>query len=126
MSGNTKDVCTDGIPLISAGPSIMEPCIGGISAPPTIAITKPADARLASSPIPLSAMPYMVGNINDIHAEVAIKQYNPVYPPTKIVPSDKTKPPIANSINSCPGLKKPKRNVHIKRLAKNIPMATML
>ena len=47
-SGSRKDVLTDGkLPIIEPA-SINCPCKGGISAPPTIAITRPADARLAS------------------------------------------------------------------------------
>lgn len=54
--------------------SIMAPCSGGISAPPTIAITSPAAPSVESSPSPFSAIPYMVGNISDMKMEVATRQ----------------------------------------------------
>ena len=49
--------------------SIMEACNGGNIEPPNIAIIRPAAPNFASSPIPFRAIPYIVGNISDIHAD---------------------------------------------------------
>lgn len=48
IKGKTKDAFTAGIPSILPI-SIIDPCNGGINAPPTIAITNPAAPSVESS-----------------------------------------------------------------------------
>lgn len=56
INGRINDALTAGSqPTVPR--SIMEPCNGGIKAPPTIAITNPAAPRVESSPKPFSAIP---------------------------------------------------------------------
>ena len=67
--------------------SIIWPCIFGIIAPPTIAITSPAAPNFDSSSVsPLSERPYIVGNITDIKNETITKEYNPNSLLIKITP----------------------------------------
>lgn len=57
--------------------SIIIACIGGNTEPPSIAMISPAAPNLVSSPNSFSATPYMVGNISDIHPEIATNEYIP-------------------------------------------------
>ena len=58
--------------------SMMIACNGGRADPPTMAITCPTAPILASSASkPLNESPYIVGNINDIHADTPTKLYKP-------------------------------------------------
>ena len=63
--------------------------------PPPMAKINPAEAILASSPNPFSAMAYIVGNIKDMHAEIATNEYKPIIPGKNIAPKVNIPPPKA-------------------------------
>ena len=73
INGSTNDTFTAGRPAISPL-SIIIACRGGSTEPPSIAIIRPAAPNFASSPNPLRAIPYMVGNISDIQPETATSE----------------------------------------------------
>lgn len=77
--GIRNDTLTAGMPN-NVLQSIMEACNGGNIEPPNIAIIRPAAPNFASSPIPFRAIPYIVGNISDIHADTPTRQYRPYIP----------------------------------------------
>src|SRR4030095_7581060 len=60
--------------------SDISPIIGGIIAPPTIDITRKAEAILLSSPRPLIPKAKIVGNIIDIKKGAASNAYTAVFP----------------------------------------------
>ena len=55
-NGRMNEKLTDAIPA-TVPRSIIAPCIGGIKAPPTIAITRKAAPRVLSLSTPSRAMP---------------------------------------------------------------------
>ena len=68
----------------------------------------------------------MVGNINDMNAEVAIRQYKPPMFCINIVPVMVKMPPIAKNINKRREFTYFISIVLMKRLVKNIVIAIML
>ena len=73
MNGRMNEALTEGMPA-TVPRSIIAPCNGGIKAPPTIAITRKAAPRVLSLSTPSSAIPYIVGNIRLMNADVATRQ----------------------------------------------------
>ena len=68
----------------------------------------------------------MVGNISDIKADVAMRQYNPGIPSIRMVPLVVRMPPMAKYISNRRALMYFIRQVQIKRLVRKNAMATML
>ena len=104
MNGKMNETLTAGIEPISFISMILA-CNGGSTEPPRIAIIRPAAPNLASSPIPFRAIPYIVGNISDMHAETATRQYSPKIFCRKIVPNVKIPPKMARIISNFPALR---------------------
>ena len=124
--GNEKDKLTAAkLPIVPL--SIINPCKIGIKAPPTIAITNPAAPKVESSSLkPLSAIPYIVGNIKDINAEVATRKYSPIMPSIKITPEVVIMAQAANMVSNFFEFMYFIKNVLINLLDKNIVIATIL
>ena len=123
--GIRNDTLTAGMPN-NVLQSIMEACNGGNIEPPNIAIIRPAAPNFASSPIPFRAIPYIVGNISDIHADTPTRQYRPYIPSINITPVVKIVAATESVARSAPGLKYLRMKVHINRLMQNITIAIML
>ena len=105
MNGSINEAFTAGNELPIVPKSMIEACNGGNIDPPRMAMISPAAPNLASSPIPFNAIPYIVGNISDMHAETATRLYNPQMFWKKITPNVNIAAAMASIRNSFPGLR---------------------
>ena len=61
---------------------------GVSNAPPSIAMIKPdAPILVSAGSMPSNAIPYIVGNMSDMVAEIAVKQITPVIPDVEMAPT---------------------------------------
>ena len=95
----------------------IKPCKIGMNGPPTIAITRKAEAYFASSPKPCNAMPQIVGNINDMQKDIITKLYSPQRPSIKMAPEQNNMAINASIINNLP------ESINFKKYVKiNLPI----
>ena len=98
--GSTNETFTAGKPATEPR-SMMAPCNGGMSAPPTIAITRNAAPRVVSSSRTFSsAIPYIVGNMSDMKKLIATRQYRPGIPTMNMVPNVAHTAPAPNTASN--------------------------